>query len=190
MLAVNALPLIGVFQFGWNVATLVLLYWFETGIVGFWTCVRVAFGNAGLRPAGVLAALFILVHAGLFMCVHLLFLEILLPLDHASFGFNQVPFLFDFLATTRGVWLPLGGFFIIRGLIAYDDWRVRRDINGAVSGFYVRIFVMQGTILLGALLSTVWHSGLLLVILIVLKTSADLFAGPLSSKVSLTGARQ
>ena len=44
----NALPLVGVAAFGWDLAALVFLYWFELGIISFWALVRAVFAG---RPS-------------------------------------------------------------------------------------------------------------------------------------------
>ena len=36
LLAANAVPLVGVLFFGWSLWTILVLYWIENGIVGFW----------------------------------------------------------------------------------------------------------------------------------------------------------
>jgi Family of unknown function (DUF6498) len=37
----NAIPLVGVLFFGWSLWTILVLYWVENGIVGFWTVPRI-----------------------------------------------------------------------------------------------------------------------------------------------------
>lgn len=41
LVAANAVPLVGVAFFGWSLWTLLVLYWVENGIVGFWTVPRI-----------------------------------------------------------------------------------------------------------------------------------------------------
>ena len=51
MLAVvvaNAVPLVGVGVFGWDLVALVTLYWFELGVLSFWSLVRALFAG---RPS-------------------------------------------------------------------------------------------------------------------------------------------
>jgi hypothetical protein len=48
VIVANALPLVGVVAFGWELAALVLLYWFELGIISFWALVRALFAG---RPS-------------------------------------------------------------------------------------------------------------------------------------------
>jgi hypothetical protein len=48
LVAANAIPLIGVAFFGWSLWTLLVLYWVENGIVGFWTVPRILFAQGAL----------------------------------------------------------------------------------------------------------------------------------------------
>jgi hypothetical protein len=41
LVAANAVPLAGVLFFGWSLWTILVLYWVENGIVGFWTLPRI-----------------------------------------------------------------------------------------------------------------------------------------------------
>lgn len=54
LVAANAIPLVGVLFFGWSLWTLLVLYWAENGIVGFWTIPRILFAQGSLAPAGLL----------------------------------------------------------------------------------------------------------------------------------------
>jgi hypothetical protein len=47
----NAIPLVGVLFFGWSLITILVLYWVENGIVGFWNVARIALAQGSLiRP--------------------------------------------------------------------------------------------------------------------------------------------
>ena len=93
LLIANLIPLVGVVFFGWNLATILIIYWLENGIVGLWNVPRMALAGRqsvlGVRPAPSVAAtrlpstallgsgcgstafiLFFLVHYGLFWFVH------------------------------------------------------------------------------------------------------------------------
>ena len=65
----NAIPLLGVLFAGWDAFTVLMLFWFESAVIGFWVCVAVAVSRqaefkvqesagAPIRP-GIGAALFI-----------------------------------------------------------------------------------------------------------------------------------
>jgi hypothetical protein len=41
LIAANLIPLVGVLFFGWSLLTILVLYWIENGIVGFWNVPRI-----------------------------------------------------------------------------------------------------------------------------------------------------
>jgi hypothetical protein len=83
LIAFNLVPLIGVLAWGWNVATLLVLYWVENGIVGVLNVPkmllargpgRTGLGVVKLTVEGPISrvgqVLFFLVHYGMFWLVH------------------------------------------------------------------------------------------------------------------------
>jgi Family of unknown function (DUF6498) len=51
LLIANSIPLGGVAFFGWNLATILVIYWLENGIVGFWNVPRMALAGRGAEAA-------------------------------------------------------------------------------------------------------------------------------------------
>ena len=45
------MPLVGVLFFGWDLATIVALYWLENGVVGRFALGRIATAEASTAPA-------------------------------------------------------------------------------------------------------------------------------------------
>ena len=199
--AANLVPLLGVFLAGWDASTIVILYWLETAVIGFWTIVRVIIAPGDVmavmpepkpRTGGGLGlGLFILAHAGLFMTVHLFFLTSLMPGEWRSHLGNPMQFLYGFIIPS-GLWLPLAGLFLVRGIINASEIESGRSAGTAIFGFYIRIVVMQFVILLGGMASALAGSQVLLALLIVLKTLIDLHLSPLVASVQqkLEEARQ
>jgi hypothetical protein len=83
LIAFNLVPLIGVLAWGWSVATLLVLYWVENGIVGALNVPKMLLARGpGRTPPGVVRliaespasrvgqVIFFLVHYGLFWLVH------------------------------------------------------------------------------------------------------------------------
>jgi hypothetical protein len=85
LVAFNLVPLAGVLFWGWNVETLLVLYWIENGIVGLYNIPKILLASgtgvgsgiqvtgpfAGTGPAArVGMVLFFLVHYGIFWLVH------------------------------------------------------------------------------------------------------------------------
>ena len=67
LVVVNLLPLLGVFFFNWDVAGLVILYWSENLIVGFYTLLKLLV-KSPRRGFGM--GLFFCVHYGIFCAAH------------------------------------------------------------------------------------------------------------------------
>jgi predicted membrane channel-forming protein YqfA (hemolysin III family) len=71
LIAANLVPLAGVLFWGWDLFVLMTAYWMETGVIGIWTIVQMAM----LARWGALFYVpFFVVHFGMFMIGHLLFL--------------------------------------------------------------------------------------------------------------------
>jgi hypothetical protein len=202
IIAMNLVPLVGIWLWNWDAFLLLILYWFETAIIAFWTMVRI-----GLLPVSELGGVvtssgkhfaarlpliaFFTLHSGIFMAVHFVFLWALFS-GNWSNGVHGVAGFFDRVVGATGLWVPLIVLFIGRGLSFLFDaygarWavmlgvRVAGDparasgptIGGLVSGLYGRIIVMQFTIIFGAFLSFLAGSMAPLVLLILIKTVID-----------------
>jgi hypothetical protein len=86
LVAFNLVPLVGVVFWGWNVATLLVLYWVENGIVGILNVPKILLARGTVDPgegqlringrvstSNVGAATFFLIHYGIFWVVHGIF---------------------------------------------------------------------------------------------------------------------
>jgi uncharacterized protein DUF6498 len=105
LVAVNAIPLVGVLFLGWDLATLVAVYWAENGVVGLYAIARMltagrVFGSIdrGVAPQPppppsggprliqtVALAAFFCVHYGIFWVVHGIFVWFVLPMVFSGF---------------------------------------------------------------------------------------------------------
>jgi hypothetical protein len=198
LLAANLLPLVGILFWGWDAFVLLMLYWLETAIIGFWMLLRVASGTPGTlgefaakdgskTPATALGlTLFFIVHAGMFMSVHFIFLWTLFSGEWASRIHGPIDFVRELVIGT-GLWLPLLVLFVARGATYFYDavvarWLARKqgrpepareDAGSVIGAFYVRIVVMHIAIILGGFLSFLGSVGPLIV-MVALKTVIDL----------------
>jgi hypothetical protein len=204
LLAANLTPLAGVVFWGWDAFVLLMLYWLETAVIAFWTIVRIALmprsalGKVHFegsdRPAAPLAlAAFFTVHAGIFMGVHFVFLWTLFS-GAWSKKIHGVHGFVDQMIVGTGLWLPLLALFAVRGaLMTFEAAEPslrralrlapRRPEKGALKlgpaetvlfGLYVRIFVMQATILIGAWFAILLGTAGAYVFLIAVKTAIDI----------------
>jgi len=94
-----------------------ILYWLETAVIGFWTILRIAafpdetldnFAGDGVRTRwkSLAAALFFTVHSGIFMTVHFLFLWELFS-GSWSRQVRGVGAFVDQIILATGLWIPL-----------------------------------------------------------------------------------
>jgi hypothetical protein len=199
LLAANLAPLAGILFWGWDAFVLLMLYWLETAIIGFWMLVRVAtasgegFDVSQADGSRMVASrfgmtLFFIVHAGIFMGVHFVFLWALFSGDWAARIHGPIDFVRQLVIGT-GLWLPLLVLFIARGAVfLYDRLGARLlarmhgrrpapapndSVGSIVGGFYARIVVMHCAIIFGAFLSFL-GSIAPLIIMVALKTVIDL----------------
>jgi Family of unknown function (DUF6498) len=202
LFAANMVPLVGVIFWDWDAFMLLMLYWLETAVIAFWTVVRIAtmpsnaLGDIRFegsdRPATPLAlAAFVTLHAGIFMGVHFLFLWELFSGDWP----RRIQGLRDFvaeIAIASGLWLPLLALFVGRGtllMFEVSEPYLRRicrlsprraektmlsPAESVLFGLYVRIFIMQFTIILGAWFALVIGTVGAYLFLIAIKTAIDL----------------
>jgi hypothetical protein len=198
LVAANLLPIAGVVWWGWDAFVLLMLYWLETAIIGFWTIVRLIVAPTAVDVSGkplsqmgfatrIGLGAFIAVHAGIFMSVHFIFLWALFSGDWSSEIDGPGEFVRVMIVGTD-LWIPLAFLFLVRGVMVMGP-SVRRRLGivaGAepepaepenpVLGLYIRIVVMQFTIILGA-----WFALLAgdtvgpLLLLIALKTAVEVF---------------
>ena len=204
LIAANLVPLVGVIFWGWDAFVLLMLYWLETAIIAFWTILRIAsmptdaLGDISLKgsdkkPFSALGmAAFFTLHAGIFMVVHFLFLWEMFS-DDWSRRIHGLRDFINLMVIGTGLWVPLLALFIGRGaLMLFDAARPRllrwfgivphdRPEHAPLSpgesllfGLYLRIVVMQVTIIIGAWFAMIFGNAGALAFLIVVKTAVDL----------------
>jgi len=161
MLGLHLLPLLSVWLAGWDAGNLLILYWLESAVIGLWTVVLVAAAPA--QPLKILSgpgqasttgggmALFILVHAGFFMGIHLYFLHFAFEVTQADLH-GSLPAAIVHMLLDDGLWLPLAGVFVIRMLVTVQALQRQEPVQRQIIGFYFRIVVMQLAIIIGGFL--------------------------------------
>ncbi len=205
LIVANLVPLAGVVFWGWDVFVLLILYWLETAVICFWTMVRVLIMPRPERDAatakvgatqpvsGIGAALFLTVHAGIFMTVHFLFLWSLFAGVWAASIHGPAEFVSQIVLGT-GLWLPLGILFVVRGwytlrplILGEPDPEAERDV---LTGLYTRIVVMQVAIIFGGWLAMLTGGSIAtLALLVVGKTLVEAFGLRLSGNADGAAAK-
>lgn len=168
LLAANLLPLAGVLFLDWDLGLILLLYWAESAVILLFSLVKVALVSG---VAAVFLIPFFIVHAGIFMLAHLLFITTLF-VDRPDAGWTS--FVRDLGFGVVVLFASHLGSFLYN--VVLKDERAA-NAQALMVGFYARIFVMQLTIILGGFLtmalgSPVWA----LALLVALKTGADAMA--------------
>lgn len=161
MLAMHLLPLLGVWLAGWDAGNLLILYWLESAVIGLWTVVLMLaareqplpiLSNAGqTATTGLTMALFVLMHGGFFMGIHLYFLHFAFEVTNVQ-EHGSLPASILHMVLEDGLWLPLAGLFVIRMLVTVQALQRREPVQRQIIGFYFRIVVMQIAIILGGFL--------------------------------------
>jgi hypothetical protein len=199
LVAGNALPIVGILFWGWDAFQLLILYWLETAILGFWAMTVMAIspvkalGPAGKQKPRVGIIAFLLLHSGIFMGVHFMMLWELFAGGWRA-RIHSVSDFFSQIVIGQGLWLPLLVLFLMRGLVVLlmvlePKWIYGRKprpllappdddgpfpINGPIFGFYIRIIIMQFALLLGGFIAAFIGAGAPLILLVIIKTAIDL----------------
>jgi len=181
LLAVNLLPLLGVLFWGWDLFLLLMLYWMETGIIGFWHILRMALEA---RWFALFLVPFFVVHFGGFMVGHFVFLGALFGGPQWS-DVRSVGSFLDRVVFRTGLWMPLAALFVSHGVsftLNYlrPQWLARifpglmaetpvkrplleklkdpKVFQGIMMAPYQRVILMHVTIIVGGMLSMALHN--------------------------------
>lgn len=197
LIAANAVPILGVLFLRWDAFLLLVLYWMETAVIGFWTMLLIAkltdrvIGKHGEgQSRGAIVAV-LTANAGGFMGVHFFFLWNLF----AGAWKQKIGGVWDFIQVIvldQGLWLALLILFVARGvepclLMFGPDWYRRKLTQGETPSpwlrggllftLYARIVVMQFVIILsGFVVAFLGGAAAVapLILLIAIKTAIDL----------------
>ena len=198
MIAANLLPLIGVLFWGWDVFLLLVLYWFETAIMGFWIIVATlvdphqTIGPTAKQTSRTFLVLFLTAHAGIFMGVHFMFLWALFSGDWANAVRDPIDFA-RVIVIGSGLWIALIALFISRGVstllrLLNPDilpvWLAPKQVHIAdanpfseqrlLGGFYRRIIIMHLTLIFSGIVAGAVGSVVPLVLMIAIKIAIEL----------------
>lgn len=194
LLIANLFPLYGVIALGWDLLSLILVYWMETGIIGVFAIVNIALVTGW---TALFLVPFFIVHFGGFMAGHLVFLIALFG-GPSGAGFSDIPAFLHREIAGQGLWLAVAALFashavafVAAVLVPWGRglWRAVSpasapaaarpadvSLGPIMAAPYMRVAIMHVTVLFGAMLAQTFDSKvLLLVLLVALKTTADLW---------------
>ena len=191
LVVANAIPLVGVLFLGWNVWTILTIYWLENGVYGIFNILKMA-KAAGPEPTGGSAMLyngrpvvggaaakatlipFFFVHYGIFWVVHGIFV-LTLP-QFQAFGAESAGIASD----PGAVAIVLIGLAISHGIsyrfnyIGRGEY-LRTSTSAQMIAPYGRLVVLHITIIVGGIaIATTGAPSAAVLILVLLKTALDL----------------
>ena len=185
LIVTNCVPVLGVLLWGWDVGSIVTLYWAENLILGVLTLLRML-RVGGFRALGVMA--FFSLHYGMFCAAHGILIIDIFDLAHQPGDIASTNSLVDLLAkpiaiifddTTGLWWWAFAALCISHGLSFVMNFLGRREfdritLNKLMSSPYGRILVLHVTVLLGGLaVEALGAPVYLLLVLIAVKIFAD-----------------
>jgi len=174
----NVLPLVGVLLGGWRLEQVMLLFWAESGVIAFYTVLKMIVVGRWLAIAAVP---FFVAHFGGFMAIHFLFIYELFVrgVHHAG---PEPRALEAISAIFVPLWPALLALFVSHGVSFATNFLGRREHGGAtisslMNAPYKRVVVMQLTLIAGGgLLLGLGTPMPALVLLVALKIATDLRA--------------
>jgi hypothetical protein len=179
LLTANLMPLLGVLALNWDVAPIMIFYWSENLVVGFYNVLKMRRAQGSVEGSGTTLndrpvretdrkamILFFIAHYGLFTLVHGLFIMIMFGARMRG-AFSELGLALLLLAFSHGVsyW---------RNFIGRGEYR-RVAFTTLFWQPYVRVVIMHITILAGGAWAQAKGSPVYaLVVLVALKTLIDL----------------
>ncbi|MBT8145832.1 MAG: hypothetical protein KJN90_03215 [Gammaproteobacteria bacterium] len=168
----NLIPLFGVLLDDWSIGDIMLLFWAESAIIGFFNLLKMwVIGRWSILFLGP----FFTGHFGGFMVGHLLFIYALFLSGPDSMDPSVSQVFSDFTA----LWPALLGLAISHGISFSQNFLGRQEylvttVNEQMGAPYKRIIIMHMTIIFGGFLTMAFETPLLaLLLLIVLKIAVD-----------------
>ena len=212
LIAANAVPVVGVLYFQWDAFYLVLLYWAENMVIGFYNVLKMACANVP-HPIDRLSKLylipFFIVHYGGFCAFHsLLILTMFEKKPDGAMGSADWPCLLilvqmalDMLRQACSAIPPnmryaIAALFVSHGISFVGNYLIKgeyrtTDVEKQMGDPYSRVVVLDIAILAGALSTMALGSPVLLLLaLVVLKTIFDAKLHGRERKKKQKGAKQ
>jgi hypothetical protein len=153
----NLVPVAGAVFLGWRLSDVMVLYWAESAVVGFWNLARILVIG---RWLGLFAGLFFLGHFGGFMAVHFLFIYTIFIEGVGAGGATGGGDLAEVGGMFLRLWPALLALFISHGLSFWLNFLGRgeyrgKTVNRQMSEPYRRIVFMHLVLIFGGGLALV-----------------------------------
>jgi len=167
LVLVNLLPIPGFFFLDWNLFSILLFYWLESGVVGVYNIAKMAIANPSQKSHRLSGIIFFLIHYSAFMAGHgfaifELFNPVGIQLSNVIFGLIS-------LFVSHGI-------SFVTNFIGHREYE-RVSLSQQMIAPYKRIMIMHITIILcGFLLNLFEAPEVTLIILVILKIVIDVRA--------------
>lgn len=178
LIIANLVPVAGSIFLGWRLSDVMLLYWAESAVIGFFNICKIIVID---RWAALFAGPFFAAHFGGFMAVHFLFIYTIFiegadTQGSGSGDLAEVALLFS------NLWPALAALFLSHAYSFYANFLARREFQGRtvkdqMSEPYSRIIFMQIVLIFGGGLTMMLGSPVpVLLIMIAFKVFFDIKA--------------
>jgi hypothetical protein len=178
LIAANLMPLAGVLFFGWDLANVLVLFWAESAVIGFYTVLKMLVTG---KLWAIFGVVFFLGHFGGFMAMHFLFIYLMFIRGIHAVGPEpgvRVALLKIFVP----LWIPLAALFVSHGVSFVSNFLGQREyertsVQALMAAPYGRIVAMQLTVIFGGWVVLLLNNPVpALATLVVMKTAMDLRA--------------
>jgi len=179
LLLANLIPVAGVLFLNWEIAEVMLLFWAESGIIGFYNLLKMwKIGGIAVLGTGP----FFIAHFGGFMAVHLMFIYGIFIDGMVTMPASETTTTGRMLADMMALAPALIGYFISHGVSYSSNFigkqeYLERSVSQQMGEPYKRIIIMHMTIIIGGFLVMALNSSMpALLLLIGAKLASDILS--------------
>lgn len=170
LIAGNLVPLIGAYIFGWNPASILVLYWMETVIIGILNIPKI-FSTKDSLPGKIFIAVFFTIHFGGFCAGHAVFLASLFGVKDIIKSLSE----FGPLFWTGLTFAVIHIVSMVTNFYGKGEYKTR-EANTQMFMPYGRVIILHVVIILSGFLTFIFGGMAGVVILVVIKIIADIGA--------------
>jgi hypothetical protein len=113
LIAVNLIPFAGVLFWNWDLFSLMVLYWMETAMIGFYQLIKIL---VNMPLFAIFLIPFFTFHFGMFMKVHFMFISALFGPPWARALHDSILAILNRLLFEERFWIPALALFISHGV--------------------------------------------------------------------------
>ena len=166
LIAANLVPVAGAVWLGWELGDVMVLYWAESAIIGFYNLCKMAVID---RWLALLTGTFFVGHFGAFMAVHFLFIWGIFVKGFDATGSDELA---EVARHFVGLWPALAALFVSHGISFFTNFIGRREYRGRsgkdqMAEPYSRIVLMHVTLIFGGGLALVLGSPTYVILVVI-----------------------